>query len=123
MEESKSTTQYACFTISLKLIKSTTLQNKIFNFYLFKGDLLSQDTDIIVNAANNTLHLGGGVAGAILRNAGYSVQIECDQIMSKFKSSLRNGDVQVTGVGKLKGNNLKKIFHDTSTVKKTNAKI
>jgi hypothetical protein len=36
-----------------------------FRFILAKDDLTIQDTHVIVNAANNDLWLGGGVAGAI----------------------------------------------------------
>jgi len=47
---------------------------------VLRGDLTDQDTDAIVNAANNDLQLGGGVAGAIRRKGGPDLQIACDRI-------------------------------------------
>jgi len=47
-----------------------------------QGDLTEMDTDAIVNAANNDLILGGGVAGAIRRKGGEEIQRECDEIGS-----------------------------------------
>src|SRR3981189_48937 len=47
-----------------------------------QGDLTEMDVDAIVNAANNDLILGAGVAGAIARKGGESVQRECDEIGS-----------------------------------------
>lgn len=49
---------------------------------LLQGDLTEMDADAIVNAANNDLQLGGGVAGAIRRKGGPSIQQECDAIGS-----------------------------------------
>jgi O-acetyl-ADP-ribose deacetylase (regulator of RNase III) len=48
-----------------------------------QGDLTEMDTDAIVNAANNDLQLGGGVAGAIRRKGGDSIQQECNEIGSR----------------------------------------
>ena len=45
-----------------------------------KGDITELATDAIVNAANSQLQMGGGVAGAILRKGGQSIQDECDKI-------------------------------------------
>ena len=39
-----------------------------------QGDLTDMDADAIVNAANNDLILGGGVAGAIRRKGGDEIQ-------------------------------------------------
>lgn len=47
---------------------------------LIKGDITELDTDVIVNAANAQLIMGGGVAGAIRRKGGSKIQEECDQI-------------------------------------------
>ena len=49
---------------------------------LLQCDLTEMDVDAIVNAANNDLQLGGGVAGAIRRKGGEAIQRECDAIGS-----------------------------------------
>jgi O-acetyl-ADP-ribose deacetylase len=45
-----------------------------------KGDITLLTTDAIVNPANEALVLGGGVAGAIARRGGPSIQEECDRL-------------------------------------------
>src|SRR5574341_700654 len=55
------------------------------------------DVDAIVNAANNDLQLGGGVAGAIRRKGGPAIQEECDRI-----GSIAVGEAAITTGGKLK---------------------
>src|SRR6476661_3613342 len=62
-----------------------------------QGDLTDMDTDAIVNAANNDLQLGAGVAGAIRRKGGEEIQRECDEI-----GSIPVGYAAITGGGKLK---------------------
>jgi O-acetyl-ADP-ribose deacetylase len=47
---------------------------------ILQGDLAEMNTDAIVNAANNDLQLGGGVAGAIRRKGGPKIQAECNEI-------------------------------------------
>ncbi len=47
---------------------------------LVQGDITDLDTDAIVNAANEQLILGAGVAGAISRKGGPSIQRECSAI-------------------------------------------
>jgi O-acetyl-ADP-ribose deacetylase (regulator of RNase III) len=62
-----------------------------------QGDLTEMDVDAIVNAANNDLILGAGVAGAIARRGGDAIQRECDDI-----GSIPVGYAAITGGGKLK---------------------
>ncbi|HYL69130.1 MAG TPA: macro domain-containing protein [Candidatus Limnocylindria bacterium] len=62
-----------------------------------KGDLTEMDCDAIVNAANNDLQLGGGVAGAIRRKGGDIIQQECNSI----------GSIPVGGAAITSGGNLK----------------
>ncbi|MHA1195384.1 MAG: macro domain-containing protein [Promethearchaeota archaeon] len=47
---------------------------------LVQGDITDLDTDVIVNAANAQLIMGGGVAGAIRRKGGPKIQEECNKI-------------------------------------------
>jgi O-acetyl-ADP-ribose deacetylase len=63
---------------------------------LVLGDITSLDVDAIVNAANERLQLVAGVAGAIRRRGGPSIQRECDRI-----GCCRTGDAVVTGGGDL----------------------
>src|SRR5437764_3111185 len=62
-----------------------------------QGDLTEMDTDVIVNAANNDLILGGGVAGAIRRKGGDAIQRECNEI-----GTIPVGYAAITSGGKLK---------------------
>ncbi len=65
-----------------------TLEEKII---LTHGDLTEMETDAIVNAANNDLILGGGVAGAIRRKGGEKIQrdIPCASPRKKGCGRLR----------------------------------
>jgi len=64
---------------------------------IISGDLVEQEVDAIVKAANNDLQLGGGVAGAIRRAGGSEIQDECDA-----HGSVRVGEAAITGAGKLR---------------------
>ena len=63
---------------------------------IIAGDLVEQDVDAIVNAANNDLQLGGGVAGAIRSRGGPAIQRECDA-----HGPVKVGDAAITGGGEL----------------------
>ena len=71
-----------------------------------QGDLTEMDVDAIVNAANNDLILGAGVAGAIRRKGGDVIQRECDAI-----GSIPLGFAAITSGGKLKA---KYVIHAAS---------
>jgi O-acetyl-ADP-ribose deacetylase (regulator of RNase III) len=71
-----------------------------------QGDLTDMATDAIVNAANNDLLLGGGVAGAIRRRGGEEIQQECNAI-----GSIPVGYAAITSGGKLKA---KYVIHAAS---------
>ncbi len=64
---------------------------------LRQGDLTDADVDAIVNAANNDLMLGGGVAGAIRIKGGPRIQQECDNI-----GTIPLGEAAITGAGRLR---------------------
>lgn len=59
-------------------------------------DITLARVDAIVNAANEGLQLGSGVAGAIRRRGGRSIQEECDGI-----GGCAVGEAVVTGAGNL----------------------
>jgi O-acetyl-ADP-ribose deacetylase (regulator of RNase III) len=62
-----------------------------------QGDITELEVDAIVNAANNDLQLGGGLAGAIRRKGGPRIQAECDQI-----GTIPVGGAAITSAGNLK---------------------
>jgi O-acetyl-ADP-ribose deacetylase len=68
---------------------------------LEQGDLTEMSVDAIVNAANNDLQLGGGLAGIIRRKGGDTIQQECNQI-----GSIPLGGAAMTSGGKLKARHI-----------------
>jgi O-acetyl-ADP-ribose deacetylase (regulator of RNase III) len=73
------------------------MSSPLSKIHLRVGDLTESDTDAIVNAANNDLQLGGGVAGAIRRKGGPTIQEECDAV-----GSIPVGGAAITGAGNLR---------------------
>jgi O-acetyl-ADP-ribose deacetylase (regulator of RNase III) len=61
-----------------------------------KGDITDSRADAIVNAANNHLWMGAGVAGAIKRKGGGIIEIE-----AVTKGPIAVGEAVVTSAGKL----------------------
>lgn len=64
---------------------------------VLQGDITEMDTEAIVNAANAQLVLGAGVAGAIRKKGGPSIQEECDRVGRTYV-----GGAVTTGAGNLK---------------------
>jgi len=64
---------------------------------LHKGDLTRVSADAIVNAANNALWMGGGVAGALKRAGGREIEEEAVK-----QGPIPVGEAVVTGAGALK---------------------
>lgn len=64
---------------------------------IVQGDITEMEVDAIVNAANNELILGAGVAGAIRTKGGPRIQEECNKI-----GTIPIGEAAVTTAGRLK---------------------
>lgn len=76
-------------------MKELTVKNS--KIRLVQGDITELDIDVIVNAANAQLIMGGGVAGAIRRKGGPTIQEECNKIGGTF-----HGGAVITTGGNLK---------------------
>ena len=68
---------------------------------LVEGDITEMDTDAIVNAANERLAHGGGVAGVISRKGGPAIQRESDAWVRQH-SRVTTGSAAITSGGNLK---------------------
>ncbi len=64
---------------------------------VIKGDITQIEAEAIVNAANNRLQMGGGVAGEISKKGGSAIQKEADKI-----GPIEVGGAAITTAGKLK---------------------
>lgn len=78
-----------------------------FKIKLYQQNLLETDVDAIVNAANETLSHGAGIAKIIAENAGPKMKKECQDYIKKMKH-LHVTKTLATGPGNLK---FKKIIH------------
>jgi len=76
-------------------MKELTVNNK--KLKLVEGNIVLLDVEAVVNAANSSLILGGGVAGAIRSYGGPSIQEECNRI-----GPIQVGEAALTNAGNLK---------------------
>jgi putative ATPase len=65
-----------------------------------EGDLTAQRVDAVVNAANEMLQHGGGVAAAIVKAGGAEIQAESDRWVIRH-GPLRLGQAAITGAGSM----------------------
>ncbi|NQT24213.1 macro domain-containing protein [candidate division KSB1 bacterium] len=68
---------------------------------LIQGDITELNTDAIVNAANSALQHGGGVAGAIVKKGGQSIQEESDLWVKVWGGEVNVGSCAITSAGNL----------------------
>ncbi|XP_025094892.1 poly [ADP-ribose] polymerase 14-like isoform X2 [Pomacea canaliculata] len=85
--------------VSVEMI-STNLSAEGPRVHAVQGDITHLNVDVIVNAANELMDHAGGLAGHIVLKGGDEIQKECYRIL-KDKGKLSEGDVLVSGPGKL----------------------
>jgi O-acetyl-ADP-ribose deacetylase len=76
-------------------MKERSIEDK--KIELITGNIALVEADAVVNAANKSLVLGGGVAGAIRQYGGPSIQEECNSI-----GPVEVGEAVITNGGNLK---------------------
>lgn len=76
---------------------SMEIKIKNTRIYLQQGDITEFEAEAIVNAANNHLWMGGGVAGAIKRKGGKKIEEEAVKL-----GPIPVGEAVVTSAGSLK---------------------
>jgi O-acetyl-ADP-ribose deacetylase (regulator of RNase III) len=92
-----------------EMLEGKTSENRITltldgtQLELIEGDITELEVDAVVNAANEDLQLGSGVAGAIRQKGGPSIQEECNRI-----GHAPVGTAVMTGAGNLKA---KQVIH------------
>lgn len=67
---------------------------------LVHGDLTQEEVDAIVNAANDRLQHGGGVAGMIVKRGGVEIQVQSDAWVQRH-GPVGHGKPAYTGAGSL----------------------
>lgn len=91
---------------SIKMAQNRSVDERLrfvyknVNIVVVRNDITSEQVDSIVNAANEHLAHGGGVAGAISSRGGPEVQRESSDYVRKH-GIVYTGQVAVTGPGRL----------------------
>ncbi|MEC9397842.1 MAG: O-acetyl-ADP-ribose deacetylase [Myxococcota bacterium] len=78
-----------------------TFRYKSATFEVVQGNIVEQEVDVIVNAANSSLLGGGGVDGAIHRAGGPAILEECKKIRAA-QGGCPTGEAVITTAGDLK---------------------
>lgn len=97
-----------------KVLKSHAREGEITSFRvenlnvaLIQGDITSEETDVIVNAANEQLRHTGGLALAMARKGGDSIQADSDAYIEEF-GTVPTGNCAALPPGELKS---QYVFH------------
>jgi O-acetyl-ADP-ribose deacetylase (regulator of RNase III) len=67
---------------------------------IVRGDITEMTNEAIVNAANESLRHGGGVAGAISRKGGRAIQMESNEWV-RTHGKVQTGSAAITSAGNL----------------------
>lgn len=95
------------YTGSMPAPAFSTALNANVMLSVVRGDITEQTVDAIVNAANEQLAHGGGVAGAIARKGGPEIQSQSDAWV-KANGPVKTGSAVLLGGGLLKS---KRVIH------------
>jgi O-acetyl-ADP-ribose deacetylase len=85
---------------------------------IVKEDIAKLDVDAVVNAANDHLWMGAGVAGALKKAGGDEIERE-----AKAKGPIKVGEAVVTGGGRLKARHVIHAAVMTQLIPRTSADV
>lgn len=94
------------------LLEFKNNNNEKINIFIYKDLIENANTNIIVDTLNNTLSLGGGIAGAISNKGGVTIQNELNEIKKYMTDYFENDKYKglcVTNSGNI--NKVNKIYH------------
>ncbi|XP_023932274.1 poly [ADP-ribose] polymerase 14-like, partial [Lingula anatina] len=85
-----------------RVVRSQVVHSSGKKFLVCKGDMSKYPVDVVVNAANDRLEHTGGLAGALLKAGGKTIQEESKKFLESHEwSRLLEGQIAWTGPGKL----------------------